>query len=80
MKIGINYFQEQLLHLEPQELVGVVHMLGVPLLLEDNPDTPLPFESMYAGVIEKYAKLSRRQRKNLHRLLAAAIDGKDSND
>ena len=78
MKIGVEYFQRQLLQLEPIEFLGVVNMLGLPLFLEGEEKAPIPFEELFAAVIEKYQRMSRRRRKNLHKILEAAIT--ESND
>ena len=80
MEKGIERFQRQLLQLEPVEFIGVARILGVRLL---NPDTiePIPFEELFIRVLEEYKKLSRRQRKNLDKILRAATKKEeDSND
>ena len=44
-------------------------------------EEPKLFEQMYADVLEKYGKLSRRQRQNFDQILKAATQKKDdSND
>lgn len=80
MEKGIERFQRQLLQLEPVEFIGVARILRVQLF---NPDTmePVPFEELFIRVLEEYKKLSRRQRKNLDRILRAATKKEeDSND
>ena len=71
MEIGIERFQRQLLGLEPVEFLGVAKILGVKVVAEDE-------EKIFVNVLESYRRLSRRKRKNLHRLLEAAV--KKEND
>lgn len=68
-------FQRQLLKLEPVEFLGVARILGVDLMGEDK--EPLPFEEVFAAIVTKYGQLSRRQRRNLDRILRP-IDKKES--
>ncbi len=64
---GIERFQRQLLQLEPIEFLGVAKILGVQLIKEE--EEPLTFEEVFPLLVEKYAALNRRQRKNLHKML-----------
>ena len=63
---GIERFQRQLLQLEPIEFLGVAKILGIQLIKEEE---PLTFEEVFSLLVEKYAALNRRQRKNLHKML-----------
>ena len=63
---GIERFQRQLLQLEPIEFLGVAKILGVQLIKEEE---PLIFEEVFPLLVEKYAALNRRQRKNLNKML-----------
>jgi hypothetical protein len=63
---GIERFQRQLLQLEPIEFLGVAKILGIQLIKEEE---PLTFEEVFPLLVEKYAALNRRQRKNLHKML-----------
>ena len=63
---GIERFQRQLLQLEPIEFLGVAKILGVQLIKEEE---PLTFEEVFPLLVEKYAALNRRQRRNLHKML-----------
>ena len=63
---GIERFQRLLLQLEPIEFLGVAKILGVQLILEEE---PLTFEEVFPLLVEKYAALNRRQRRNLHKML-----------
>ena len=78
MEIGIERFQRQLLELEPVEFLGVATILGVKVVSENEEKTPLSFEEVFVNLLESYRRLSRRKRKNLHRLLEAAV--KKEND
>lgn len=80
MEKGIERFQRQLLQLEPVEFIGVARILGVQLFnIEKN--EPFLFDDIFAGLMEKYRGLSRRQRKNLDKILRAATQKEDdSND
>ena len=80
MEKGIERFQRQLLQLEPVEFIGVARILGVQLFVPDTME-PVPFEELFIRVLEAYKKLSRRQRKNLDRIMRAATKKEeDSND
>lgn len=80
MEKGIERFQRQLLQLEPVEFIGVARILGVQLFDLEKKE-PLPFEELFIGLLEKYKRLSRRQRKNLDKILRAATKKEDdSND
>lgn len=63
---GIERFQRQLLQLEPIEFLGVAKILGIQLIKEEE---PLTFEEVFSLLVEKYAALNRRQRRNLHKML-----------
>ena len=63
---GIERFQRQLLQLEPIEFLGVAKILGIQLIKEEE---PLTFEEVFPLLVEKYAALNRRQRRNLHKML-----------
>ena len=77
-KVKIERLQRRLLQLEPLEFIGVVRLLGIGLMEGEEPKL---FEQMYGEVLEKYGKLSRRQRQNFDRILSAATQKKDdSND
>jgi len=80
MAKDIKGFQRQLLQLEPVEFIGVARILGVQLFdVEKN--EPMMFDEIFADMMEKYAGLSRKQRRNLERLLRAATKKEDdSND
>lgn len=80
MAKDIKGFQRQLLQLEPVEFIGVARILGVQLFdVEKN--EPAMFDEIFAGMMEKYIGLSRKQRRNLERLLRAATKkDDDSND
>lgn len=80
MEKGIERFQRQLLQLEPIEFIGVARILGVRLFDSDMME-PIPFEELFIRVLEEYKRLTRRQRKNLEKILRAATKKEDdSND
>lgn len=65
-------FQYQLLKLEIIEIIAVAKILGVPLTKDEEEKEPFSFEEIYEMMLLKYDELSRVQRKNLDKLLAAA--------
>lgn len=79
-KRGIERFQRQLLQLEPVEFVGVCRILGIQLVSkneETGENTPIPFDEVFAALMDKYEELSRLQRRNLNKLLRPATKGKE---
>ena len=66
-------FQYQLLKLEIIEIIAVAKILGVPLIKDEEEKEPFSFEEIYEMMLLKYDELSRVQRKNLDKLLAAAV-------
>ena len=63
--------EKLLVSLEPVEFLGVARILGVELLDEEK--NPLPFESVFSAVLQKYGMLSRSQRRNLLKILRPAV-------
>jgi len=55
--------------------LGVARILGIEIMKDDK--EPLPFEEVFAAIVAKYGQLSRRQRRNLDRILRP-IDKKGS--
>ena len=66
-------FQYQLLKLEIIEIIAVAKILGVPLIKDEEEKEPFSFEEIYEMMLLKYDELSHVQRKNLDKLLAAAV-------
>lgn len=79
IKIGEADFLEQLLKLETVEFVGVARILGILLVIEDEnkEKNPRSFELVLKDMLSKYATLSRRQRKNLMKIICAATKEDD---
>lgn len=64
-------FQENLSKLDVMEFIGVLRILGVQIAGENNEEVR-PFEEVLFEAIEKYNELSRRQQKNLDRIMRPA--------
>ena len=80
-KISEADFLQRVLMLETVEFVGVARILGIQLIIEDEnkEKNPRSFEVVLKDMLSKYATLSRRQRKNLMKIICAATK-EDSND
>ena len=66
-------FQRQLLQLELIEFIGVAKILGIKLYEDEEEKKARQFEEVFPEMVEKYASLSRRQRRNLDKLLRPVI-------
>lgn len=68
-----KHFQRQLLQLELIEFIGVAKILGVKLYEDEEEKNARQFEEVFPEMVEKYASLSRRQRRNLDKLLRPVV-------
>lgn len=60
-------FFSLILKLEPEQFIGVLRLLSIPLANEDK--TPRDFEEIYLDLASKWHDLPRKRRRNLLRLL-----------
>lgn len=67
---------KELVKLEPTEFLGVCTVVGVRPVDEDK-DEPKEFEVLWAEVVDKIDSMSRLRKRNLERLVRAAIKGRN---
>ena len=67
---------KELIKLEPMEFLGICTVVGVRPVDEDK-DEPKEFEVLWAEVVDKIDSMSRLRKRNLERLVRAAIKGRN---
>lgn len=67
---------KELVKLEPMEFLGICTVVGVRPVDEDK-DKPKEFEVLWAEVVDKIDSMSRLRKRNLERLVRAAIKGRN---
>lgn len=80
---NIEELLKLIVQLEATEFVGVCKILGVQLVEkveEEDKARERSFEAIWSDVCEKVDGLNRRQRRNLRRIVRAAVKGKDEGD
>ena len=68
----INYASK----LEVMEFMGLVRMLNVDIFKNDKEKTPRSFEEIFSEVMDKFIQASPMQRKNIMKILKAAVHKK----
>lgn len=68
----INYTSK----LEAMEFMGLVRMLNVDIFKNDKEKTPRSFEEIFSEVMDKFIQASPIQRKNIIKILKAAVHKK----
>ena len=68
----INYTSK----LEAMEFMGLVRMLNVDIFKNDKEKTPRSFEEIFSEVMDKFIQASPMQRKNIMKILKAAVHKK----
>ena len=68
----VNYTSK----LEAMEFMGLVRMLNVDILKNDKEKTPRSFEEIFSEVMDKFIQASPMQRKNIMKILKAAVHKK----
>ena len=68
----INYTSK----LEAMEFMGLVRMLNVDIFKNDKEKTPRNFEEIFSEVMDKFIQASPMQRKNIMKILKAAVHKK----
>ena len=68
----INYTSK----LEAMEFMGLVRMLNVDIFKNDKEKTPRNFEEIFSEVMDKFIQASPMQRKNIIKILKAAVHKK----
>lgn len=63
--------------LEAMEFMGLVRMLNVDIFKNDSEKTPKSFEEILSEVMDKFIQASPMQRKNIMKILRAAVRKKD---
>ena len=67
---------KELVKLEPTEFLGVCTVVGARPVDEDK-DEPKEFEVLWDEVVDKIDSMSRLRKRNLERLVRAAIKGRN---
>ena len=68
----VNYTSK----LEAMEFMGLVRMLNVDIFKNDKEKTPRNFEEIFSEVMDKFIQASPMQRKNIMKILKAAVHKK----
>lgn len=68
----VNYTSK----LEAMEFMGLVRMLNVDIFKNDKEKTPRSFEEIFSEVMDKFVQASPMQRKNIMKILKAAVHKK----
>ena len=68
----VNYTSK----LEAMEFMGLVRMLNVDIFKNDKEKTPRSFEEIFSEVMDKFIQASPMQRKNIMKMLKAAVHKK----
>ena len=68
----VNYTSK----LEAMEFMGLVRMLNVDIFKNDKEKTPRNFEEIFSEVMDKFIQSSPMQRKNIMKILKAAVHKK----
>ena len=68
----VNYISK----LEAMEFMGLVRMLNVDIFKNDKEKTPRSFEEIFSEVMDKFIQASPMQRKNIMKILKAAVHKK----
>ena len=58
------------------EFMGLVRMLNVDIFKNDKEKTPRSFEEIFSEVMDKFIQSSPMQRKNIMKILKAAVHKK----
>lgn len=62
--------------LEAIEFLGLVNIFNIELFKKDEEKSPKTFEEIFSELMDKYIKASPLQRKNVIKILKAAVDKK----
>lgn len=68
----VNYTSK----LEAMEFMGLIRMLNVDIFKNDKEKTPRSFEEIFSEVMDKFIQASPMQRKNILKILKAAVHKK----
>ena len=68
----VNYISK----LEAMEFMGLVRTLNVDIFKNDKEKTPRSFEEIFSEVMDKFIQASPMQRKNIMKILKAAVHKK----
>ena len=68
----VNYTSK----LEAMEFMGLVRMLNIDIFKNDEEKTPRSFEEIFSEVMDKFIQASPMQRKNIIKILKAAVHKK----
>lgn len=66
-------FLKTVSELEPIEFMGLVRIFNVDIFKNDKDKTPKTFETILSEVLDSFIAASPRQRKNVMKILTAAV-------
>lgn len=73
-------FTQLVSKLEAIEFMGLVRVLNVDIFKQDADKTPKSFEEILSEVIDKFIQASPLQRRNIMKILKAAVRQKEVNE
>ena len=74
--IDIEKFILEVSKLEPIEFFGLTKIFNINLVEEDDKKTPRKFEIVLSEILDKYIRLSRKQRRTILKMIKSANLGK----
>lgn len=74
--IDIEKFILEVSKLEPIEFFGLTKIFNINLVEEDDKKTPRKFEIVLSEILDKYIRLSRKQRRTIIKMIKSANLGK----
>lgn len=74
--LDIEKFILEVSKLEPIEFFGLTKIFNINLVEEDDKKTPRKFEIVLSEILDKYIRLSRKQRRTILKMIKSANLGK----
>lgn len=74
----IDKFITLLVNLQPVEFMGLARVLKVRLYTNEEEREPRKFEDVFAEVLERFSKCDRARRREIIRLIKAALRSTDN--
>ena len=74
----IDKFITLLVNLQPVEFMGLARVLKVRLYTNEEEREPREFEDVFAEVLERFSKCNRTRRREIIRLIKAALRSTDN--
>lgn len=74
--INVEKFILEVSKLEPIEFFGLTKVFNIELVEDDDKKTPRKFEEVLSEILDKYIRLSRKQRRTITKMVKSANLGK----